>query len=367
MITISCENCGKNEYVVEAGVAHCLNCNKTFPTADVANWVHESIVEETKQLIERSCVSSSKACAEILQRAKLALETSNLVEFNCCCDLFLEMQSENSLGWLLKGAAVGWSATVRTPQNFDDAVTYMLKAVALAQADQIEDISCLSQEVIELLIFTLSLQLLEQMQRTPADVDYYKSLENITGKGATLALASLSKRTSMPNADSDVEENTGLDNILNLILTDNEIEAAISIWNSNFEKYTNHEGACDLTRFWSSAFEKYDPEKELDAENTNFAHWLDVCLAACSLLRSCSNVRDLENASFGRLILAANAGVKGSNLYTTMNEIISTCPVDDVGICYDAQISELRSRVDEIKSELQWRSDQRLNELATDE
>lgn len=371
MFVISCENCGKSEYVVEDGIVNCLNCGSKFACGDVVGWVHESILQDTKLLIEGAYSSPDDDYVAKLARAKAALDASNLAVFNDCCDQLIKTHEEKSLAWLLKGEAVGWNTTVWTPQNLDYAVSYMLKAIAIAQPDELTDISHLSQKVIALLWYALKLQMLEQLVQEPSIdrvSEFYDKALGILGKSVTLAIAAQSKTMNELNAATNDDEDDETDSLLDYILMDSCTQAALCIWNANLERYENAEGAFDLNRFWNCAFNEFSGAKETDYEKIEINHWIDVAVAACLLLEEPADITDIESASIGRLVLGANASALASDLYAHLDEILGTCPWDNLRSAYsekyNEKVAELKSRVEDIRAEVAWRTEQKLSELA---
>lgn len=371
MFVISCENCGKSEYVVEDGVVNCLNCGSKFACGDIVGWVHESVLQETKLLIEETYSSSDDDYVAKLARAKAALDASNLVAFNDCCDQLISTHEGQSLVWLLKGEAVGWNTTIWTPKNLDYAVSYMLKAIALAQPEELTEISRISQEVIELLWYAFKLQMLEQLVQEPSInrvSEYYDKDLSILRKRVSLAIAARSKTMNELNAAPDEDEDDETYSLLDYILMDSSTQAALCIWNTNLERYENAEGAFDLTRFWNCAYNERRDAKETDYDKIEIAHWIDVAVAACLLLEWPADITDIESASIGRLVLSANASALASDLYAHLDEIQGTCPWDNLRSVYsekhDKKVAELKSRVEDIRAEVAWRTEQKLSELS---
>jgi hypothetical protein len=186
MVALICDICGGKLSMGAGGIAVCESCGMEHSK----DRIREKIQEDKAMVI----IDNSHMIDNYLTMAENAYESSNYSEAETYCNKVIEIESQNSKSWFIKGKAAGWMSTLGKIRFSESALCFS-NAIEYAKDEEKEDISHKSSEEIK----KLALALIELR-----GVEFIKSPEQEEADGFSsdistilTAVTQLNKKTGM--------------------------------------------------------------------------------------------------------------------------------------------------------------------------
>lgn len=135
MKQLICEMCGSADLLKQDGVFVCQTCGTKYSVEEARKMMVEGTVEVTGTVK----VDNTAAIANYLQMANSALEAGNNEDAEGYANKIIELDSQHSEAWLIKGEAAGWQSKSTNPR-LSDAVTAWLNSIKYAPKDKRREI-----------------------------------------------------------------------------------------------------------------------------------------------------------------------------------------------------------------------------------
>lgn len=125
MKQLTCEMCGSSDLIKQDGVFECQSCGCKYSVEEARKMMVEGTVDVSGSTVK---VDNSGMIESYLNMAINAVDAGNNQEAESYANKVIELDTTNSIAWMVKGAAAGWQTT-GVNNRFNEAIDCWINAI----------------------------------------------------------------------------------------------------------------------------------------------------------------------------------------------------------------------------------------------
>lgn len=145
MKKLTCEMCGSTDLVKQEGIYVCQTCGAKYSVEEAKKMMIDGTVNVSGSTVK---VDNSNSIVNYYKMAENAYESNNHKEAEDYCNKIIEIDSDNSKAWLLKGRAAGWQSDTDNIR-LEEASKCFIKALDNATEEEKENVIKIAVDQIE--------------------------------------------------------------------------------------------------------------------------------------------------------------------------------------------------------------------------